>query len=395
MPIIESFLDQDLYKITQNQIVLHQFSDTMVEYHFKCRNKGVIFETGPFNEIRKEIENLGELRFKEGELEYLSNLSFISSDYIDFLRIFRFNTKMVSVNLNQHSELEIKVKGPWLHTILFEIFILSIVNEVYFKWEIGDWKTSGFNMDIAKEKLQAKVDWLKGPFCPNGFRFSEFGTRRRFSRHWQHNYVLPELRSTGKLIGTSNVLMAKELDLIPIGTQAHEYYQVGQAIGVRLVDSQKYMLEKWVQEYRGDLGIALTDVIGIDAFLRDFDLYFAKLYDGVRHDSGDAYIWGNKVIDHYESLGIDPKTKTLVFSDGLDFDKALNLYNYFYEYIKVGFGIGTWLTNDVGLEPLNIVLKIVECNGQPVAKISDSPGKGMCNDPEYVKYLKKVFKVND
>jgi len=155
------------------------------------------------------------------------------------------------------------------------------------------------------------------------------------------------------------------------------------------------MLDVWAREYRGDLGIALTDVIGMDAFLRDFDMFFAKLYDGCRHDSGDPIEWGEKLIAHYESMNINPKTKTAIWSDGLTIPKAISIYMNFHERIKCGFGIGTNLTNDVGFDPLNIVIKMIECNGQPVAKLSDSPGKTMCEDKEYVKYLKKVFNKND
>jgi nicotinate phosphoribosyltransferase len=195
--------------------------------------------------------------------------------------------------------------------------------------------------------------------------------------------------------GTSNVYLAKQLGMTPIGTMAHEFMQAFQALDVRLRDSQKAALEAWVHEYRGDLGIALTDVVGMDAFLRDFDLYFAKLFDGLRHDSGDPYIWGDKAIAHYEKLKIDPKTKVLTFSDGLNLEKAWELHQYFRGRIKTSFGIGTNLTNDMGITPINIVLKLVECNGQPVAKLSDSPGKTMINNDTYLAYLRQVFEVDE
>jgi nicotinate phosphoribosyltransferase len=188
------------------------------------------------------------------------------------------------------------------------------------------------------------------------------------------------------------MMLAKKYDLTPIGTMAHEFLMAGQAF-VRISESQKYMLEAWVKEYRGDLGIALTDTIGIDAFLRDFDSYFAKLYDGVRQDSGDPFDFGEKVIKHYQKMRIDPRTKRAVFTDGLDIPTALSLHEKFGSRIDTSFGIGTNLTNDLGPAPINIVVKMVECNGQPVAKISDSPGKQMCEDEEYVNYLKKVFGI--
>ncbi|MBZ8144188.1 nicotinate phosphoribosyltransferase, partial [Rubrivivax gelatinosus] len=171
-----------------------------------------------------------------------------------------------------------------------------------------------------------------------------------------------------------NVLLARDLDIVPIGTMAHEYLQTFQGLGVRLRDHQKAALEAWVQEYRGDLGTALTDVVGMDAFLADFDLYFAKLFDGIRHDSGDPVEWGEKALAHYAKLRIDPATKRLVFSDALDIERCIVLYRHFADRTQCGFGIGTHLTNDCGLPTLNIVMKLTRVNGQPVAKISDAPG---------------------
>jgi nicotinate phosphoribosyltransferase len=193
--------------------------------------------------------------------------------------------------------------------------------------------------------------------------------------------------------GTSNVLLARDLGLVPMGTMGHEYLQTFQATGVRLRDFQRAALEEWVQEYRGDLGVALTDTVGMDAFLRDFDLYFAKLFDGLRHDSGDPIAWGEKALAHYAALRIDASTKRFVFSDSLDVPKALALYRHFGDRVQMGFGIGTNLTNDVGQEPLNIVMKLTEVNGQPVAKLSDSPGKTLATDETFLAYLRQVFEV--
>ena len=189
------------------------------------------------------------------------------------------------------------------------------------------------------------------------------------------------------------MLLARDLDLVPIGTMAHEYLQTYQALGVRLRDFQKAALEDWVQEYRGDLGIALTDTVGMDAFLADFDLYFAKLFDGLRHDSGDPVAWGEKALAHYARMRIDAHTKRLVFSDGLNLDKALSLYRHFGDRVQLGFGIGTQLTNDMGQTPLNIVMKVTHANGQSVAKLSDSPGKTLCDDETFLAYLRQVFAV--
>jgi nicotinate phosphoribosyltransferase len=233
------------------------------------------------------------------------------------------------------------------------------------------------------------------PVRKEPYVFFEFGTRRRASREWHEEVVATLTRDAPRFFkGTSNVDLARRYNLVPIGTMAHEYLQVHQALGYRLRDFQKMALENWVKEYRGDLGIALTDVITMDAFLRDFDLYFAKLFDGLRHDSGNPVEWGEKAIAHYRKLRLDPATKMLVFSDALDFPHSFELYRHFADRTKIGFGIGTNLTNDLGVEPLNMVMKLVECNGNPVAKISDEPGKTMCDDQTFLTYLRNVFEVN-
>ena len=252
----------------------------------------------------------------------------------------------------------------------------------------------------GRRRLQAKIAQLQtlasGPVLAHPFELSDFGLRRRFSAAWQHEVVATLTAQAAQWFkGTSSVLLAKQLGIAPLGTMAHEYMQSYQSLGVRLRDFQKSALEDWVQEYRGDLGIALTDTVGMRAFLADFDLYFAKLFDGLRHDSGDPFAWGELAIAHYRELRINPHTKRLVFSDGLNLDKALALWRHFAPHIQLGFGIGTNLTNDLGLQPLNIVMKLVRANGQPVAKISDTPGKTLCDDETYLAYLRQVFDLAD
>lgn len=389
--IIKSLLDTDLYKFTMMQTVLHQFPGANCRYNFKCRTKDINLAQYK-QEIEDEISHLCALRFNKEELKYLSNLRYMKSDFIDFLSIFHLQKKYVEVQDLGNGEIDIVIEGPWLHTILFEVPVLAIVNEVYFKNEVKE-----KNIDQLKiikngtEILNNKIDFYKKN-ARESFIYSDFGTRRRFSASWQ-KMVLENILNKDKhhFKGTSNVLLAKELNLVPVGTMAHEYLQAAQALGPKLADSQIFALEKWAQEYRGDLGIALTDVIGVDAFLNDFDMYFAKLFDGVRHDSGDPYEWAQKFINHYEKLGVNSKEKSLVFSDGLDFSKAIDLEKQFGDKAKIFAGIGTNLTNDVGFKPINIVLKMTECNGSPVAKLSDSPGKSMCKDMEYMNYLKSVF----
>jgi nicotinate phosphoribosyltransferase len=282
-------------------------------------------------------------------------------------------------------DLHITVKGSWLLTILFEVPLLAIVNEVYF---------DNIYPSEGVKKLSEKLQMVHGI---EDFKFADFGTRRRFKAEWQKVIVETCVKTVpNNFVGTSNVRLAMENGIRPIGTMAHEWIQAGQNVGVRLMDSQKRMLQAWVDEYRGDLGIALTDTLGVNAFIRDFDGYFAKLYDGVRHDSGDPIEWGEKMLAHYNELRIDPRTKTFVFSDGLTFPKAVEILDHFRNRVKVVFGIGTNLTNDFeGIEPLQIVMKMTECNGRPVAKISDSPGKGMCHNEEYLAYLKSVFGMGE
>lgn len=224
------------------------------------------------------------------------------------------------------------------------------------------------------------------------FKLMDFGTRRRFSREIQHAIVSSLKDEFPYLVGTSNYDLARELALTPVGTQAHEWFQAHQQISPVLANSQRVALQVWLDEYPDQLGVALTDCIAMDAFLRDFDETFAKRYQGLRHDSGDPVEWGEKAIAHYEKLGIDPMSKTLVFSDNLDLEKALSLYRHFYQRIKLVFGIGTRLTCDIpSVKPLNIVIKLVECNDKPVAKLSDSPGKTICHDPAFVDELREAF----
>lgn len=388
-PVIRSLLDTDLYKLTMMQAVLHHYPAAEVEYTFKCRTESV--ELMPLAvEIREQIKHLCKLQFSDSEIHYLSSIYYLKPDFVQFLKLFQLNNDYVKLGKDKNGQLEISIRGPWLHTILFEVPVLAIVEEVYSRHHHGN-----LDMKEGQRRLLEKTELIKSHPLREHFKLMEFGTRRRFSREWQQHVLEHFNRAIGeKLVGTSNVYYARELGLKPLGTMAHEYLQAFQALGPRLVDSQKVALDVWAREYRGDLGIALTDVVGIDAFIGDFDRYFAKLFDGVRHDSGCPFEWADKVLSHYQKLGIDPKTKSLVFSDGLNIPLAFELLEKYYQKINVVFGVGTNLTNDVGIQPLSIVLKMTRCNGQPVAKISDSPGKTMCKDEAYLNYLKSVFKLS-
>jgi nicotinate phosphoribosyltransferase len=386
MSIITSLLDSDLYKFTMQQAVLHQFPGVDAEFKFKCRTPNTVWTPGQVELIEEEICYLCSLSFTEEELEYLGKLSYIKQDYIDFLRFFRLQEKYIEVSLTDKGELGIVIKGPWLHTILFEVSVLAIISEVY-----NNTLTGFANWVIGRKRLTEKIERIKNI---EDFRLVEFGTRRRHSKELQDIVVKKLVNELGSpwFVGTSNVYLAKKYGVTPIGTQAHEFLQAGQAL-TRVRDSQRFMLQAWANEYRGLLGIALSDVVGINAFLRDFDLYFAKLYDGCRQDSGDPIDWGMKIYNHYTTFGIDPLSKMAVFSDSLTIDSAEIILDTFRGMLKPFFAIGTHLTNDVGIEPLNIVIKMVKCNGQPVAKISDSHGKGCCDDEQYLDYLKREFEI--
>ncbi len=388
--IIESLLDTDLYKFSMMQVVLHHYPAARVEYRFKCRNPGI--DLVPYiAEIREELAALCTLRFSSEELDYLAAMRFIKSDFVDFLGLFQLNAKYVTIAPAEagNGEIEIRIKGPWLHTILFEVPLLAIVNEVYFRNT-----QPGHDLAEGRRRLQAKIALLHGTPGYEQCHIADYGTRRRYSRTW-HEEVLIALRDGlgSQLAGTSNVWYAWKLGLVPLGTLAHEYLQAHQALGPRLRDSQVAALETWAKEYRGDLGIALSDVYGLNAFLRDFDMYFCKLFDGARHDSGDPFDWGERMLAHYRANRVDPRSKVLVFSDGLDIPKVMQLYEHFRGRCLLAFGVGTNLSNDTGPTPLNIVIKMIRCNDQQVAKLSDSPGKNMCEDEAYVTYLRQVFGI--
>ncbi|EHU1294271.1 MULTISPECIES: nicotinate phosphoribosyltransferase [Acinetobacter] len=397
-PIIHSLLDTDLYKFTMLQVVLHKFPQTHSVYHFRCRNlEDTVYPlVDILDDLNEQLDHLCNLKYKEDELQYLRKLRFIKSDFVDYLELFQLKRRFIHASIDEEGRLDIRIEGPMVQAMMFEIFVLAIVNELYFSriktdevWAEGERRLQ------AKLELIQQYEKAQQPNDPP-FLVSDFGTRRRYSFEWQKHVVAAFHNTVPNVFrGTSNVLLAKELNITPIGTMAHEFLQAFQALDVRLRDFQKAALETWVQEYRGDLGIALTDVVGMDAFIRDFDLYFAKLFDGLRHDSGDPYEWGDKAYAHYRKLKIDTKTKMLTFSDGLNLPKAWELHQYFKDRFQVSFGIGTNLTNDMGQTPLNIVLKLVECNGQSVAKISDSPGKTMTDNDTFLAYLRQVFQIEE
>lgn len=390
--IINSLLETDMYKFSMGQTIFHQFTSYKTTWTFKCRNKDVHFTDEMVEEIREQVQAFCQLRFTEEELEYLDNITWIKGTYVDFLRLWQPRYEEFTITTDAPCGLAIDAAGTWLNTSMYEIPVLAIVNEVYFR--------RAYDYDVLLKQFKRRLDEKVRLLEEDTYRlsdFSEFGLRRRLSAEAQEMAVKAiaevELPADSHFIGTSNVYLAKKFNLKPVGTMAHEWIMcTGQGNHKHNpAYSNWYALDAWVKEYGILNGIALTDTITTDCFLRDFQLTYATLFSGVRHDSGDPYEWGDKMIAHYNSLGINPRTKTLLFSDSLDFERATALYDYFKDKAKVAFGIGTFISNDTDEEALNIVMKTTKCNGMDVAKISDVAGKGMCKNPDYVDYLNRCI----
>jgi nicotinate phosphoribosyltransferase len=391
IPMINSLLENDAYKFSMGQAIYHQFNDYKTTWTFKCRNKDVVFSEEMVNEIREQIKQYCTLSFTEEELNYLRSIRWIRDDYIDFLRMWKPRYEDFTISTLSECGLSIETNGTWLNTSMYEVPVLAIVNEVYFRFQPNFIETRKSFI----EKLNEKIEWLeKGKYHISNF--SEFGLRRRFTSEAQDMAVKKLANAkycSSHFVGTSNVYLAKKYNLTPVGTMAHEWIMcTGQGNHKHNpAYSNWYALDAWIKEYSVLNGIALTDTITTDCFLKDFKLTYGTLFSGVRHDSGDPIEWGEKMIKHYESLGIDPKVKTLLFSDSLNFQKADEIFRHFKDRTNVAFGIGTYISNDTDISPLNIVMKVTNCNDQDVAKISDTQGKGMCKNPEYVNYLQRCI----
>jgi len=389
--IIKSLLETDLYKFSMGQGIYHQFSGYKCTWEFKCRNTDVHFTKDMVNEIKRQIKLYCKLQFTEDELEYLNSIKWIKGSYVDFLRLWNPRYEDFEISTDSPCGLKLTARGTWLNTSMYEIPTLAIINEVYFRM--------AYNYDELfasfKRRLTEKVTRLENGEFELG-SFSEFGIRRRLSSEAQELAIKTLMKANvlgSKFVGTSNVYLAKKCGITPVGTMAHEWIMcVGQGNQRHNpAYSNWYALDAWVREYGVLNGTSLTDTITTDCFLKDFQLTFATLFSGVRHDSSDPIIWGEKMLKHYESLGIDPRNKTLLFSDSLNFERATKIYRHFKGRCRVAFGIGTYLANDTDVEALNIVMKTTKCNATDVAKISDDSGKGMCSNEDYIKYLKRCL----
>ncbi len=391
-PLIQGILDTDFYKLTMAQAYLHQTPNAEAEWEFKCRSEEDLSIYAP--ELKAQVESFAEQTLSDQDYQYLrQNFSFISDDYLQWLKQFRYQPELLSIE-TRNGQLVVHGKGPQLQVSPFEIPLMAALSEIRNRHRYPQIKPEQIEQ-ATKSKIQS-LERMGDKVDLSGFRFADFGTRRRFSFAAQQQIIaqlqqqLPE-----HFVGTSNPLLAKQFNLACIGTMAHEWFQTHQQLGYQLANSQRAALENWITEYRDELGIALTDIIGIDAFCRDLDYQLATNYSGFRHDSGDPIQWGEAIVARLEALQVDPSNKTLVFSDGLNFERAVAIYQHFHNRIGLSFGIGTWLMGDLGLnQPINMVMKMVRLNGHPVAKISDSPGKTMCRDRAFLKSLMKVFAVN-
>ena len=390
-PIITSLIETDLYKLNMWQVFLHQFNKDKVVWAFKCRNPNVKFTPEMVAEIRKQIDYYCTLRFTEDELQYIQkNLPWLTEDFIDYLRHWQPRRDEIFINegnVQAYNDcgLAIETRGFQVNVSQYEIPILAIINETYFAFTYG---VGAKDIEFQKRTMHKFEDLKSGKYDIGVF--SEFGLRRRYSKKmqdWLINFIVDQ--KIPGFVGTSNVYLAKKYGVKSVGTCAHE---VGMC---RITDPQynptyvnSRIMEAWIKEFGLDNGIYLTDVIGRKPFLLDFTKKYATLFNGVRHDSGDPIEWSEDIIAHYKKLGIDPLTKTLLFSDALDFERATKIKKYFEGRCKVAFGIGTWLSNDCGVPTLNIVMKVKECNGFPTCKLTDNPEKAM-GDPEFIRYVQR------
>ena len=396
-PIITHLTDIDAYKPNMGAVISRFYGIYTAKWALKIRNENVRFTPEMITEIKEQIDHFCSLKFTSEEIAGLKkNFTWLPPAYIiNNLKNWHPNREDIHINeigMIDYSNcgLMIEAEGTWLDTSLYEIAILAIVSEVWFAMKCADQKDK-LDIEFQKRTID-KFNGIKNGTYDIG-TFSEFGTRRRYSKNmqeWLIKYILNE--NIPGFVGTSNIYFANKYGTKAIGSQAHELYcGVQQKPGLDKAWTNAEILDKWNQVYKTRLGIALTDTLGSELFLKDFDENYATLFSGVRHDSGDPFWWGNLMINHYKKLGIDPKTKTLLFSDSLDFERATKIRKEFKDQINVAFGIGTFLTCDIGVEPLNVVFKMIECNGKPVAKLSNTRGKIMCRDNAYVDYLQRCI----
>ena len=391
---VQSVLDTDLYVLNMMSATMHQCANfaNNGKFRFICRSN---VDLRPYaSEIRQELDKLETLGLTLDQKQYLEHhATWLKKDFIEYLRLFRFNTKFLHIG-NSGKQLEIEVDAPVLNGMPFEMPVLSTVSEVYNRNVNGHIKHEDLRKSVMKQVASLSARIAADPEGMKDFKFADFGTRRRFSFESQRLLVETMKKAfPDHFVGTSNVHLAKEYNVKPIGTMAHLWQMLFQQSGCRVENSVEESLEAWVREFRGELGYALTDTLTTDHFFKKFDKFFGLLYTGLRHDSGCPYEFGEKAIAHYEKLGIDPKSKVLIFSDGLTLEKAIDIYYRFKDRINVSFGIGTFLTNNIdGVDAISIVMKLIRVNGEPVAKLSDDAGKELCEEDYFLDYIKRSIR---
>ncbi len=370
--MIQSILDNDLYKFTMQQAVYLLYPTVEVQY--ELINRGATpFPDGFAQKVQNEIFKMSDFTLSAKQKSFLEEkCPFFTAEYLEYLRSYKYTSDEVIID-QEGSDLAVRITGQWVNTILWEVPLMAIISEVYFKMS-GHRPVS--KLQRQKNNLnKAKI------FTTNGIKFADFGTRRRFSAA-NHEQVIIDLASQAEhnLLGTSNVHFAQQFDITPVGTVAHEWFMFHGALhGYQ--QGNPSALKTWFDIFQGNLGIALTDTYTTNFFLSTFSHDDAKRYAGVRHDSGDPFTFIDKIVQHYKRLDIAPLTKTIVFSDGLNAEKAVQIHQHCKDRIQDVYGIGTTLTNDIGCSPLNMVIKMRKCRNSVDApwrhtvKISDDRGK--------------------
>lgn len=389
-PFLPSILDNDFYKFTMQHAVVKLFPRTKARYQFINRGKHS-FPPGFDKALRKAVDAMADLRLTKEEKNYLAaTCPYLDPTYLDFLQGYCYDPEEVTIS-QEGDQLSVSIDGFWYRTILWEVPLMALISELYYPMSRHQRASDDKVIRVAKDKIEKYKEL--------GVIIAEFGTRRRHS-YQVHELIVDTLKAygTGSFVGTSNVHLARVKQVKPIGTHAHEWFMFHAArYGFKMANTLG--LQHWVQVFRGDLGIALSDTYTTAVFMEQFDKMFSKLFDGVRHDSGDPVVFAQNIISHYERMGIDPRAKTIVFSDALNYEKVARIAAFCKGKIGVSFGIGTNFTNDVDLTPLNIVIKMTETQPEglewmPVVKLSDEPGKHT-GDEETIRLAKTILQINN
>jgi len=381
---VKSILDTDLYKLSMQNAIMELFPDTQAEYVFLNRNTDYKFDEPLVKELQEAVDNMALLKLTDAEKNFLkTRCPYLKPSYLEYLLNYKFDPSEVKLSLNK-DQLQIAIKGPWCRTVLWEVPLMATISELYFRRANDVWGYS-WTMDCVRDWTTTKANIL----WKNGCRTSEFGTRRRRSYETQLT-VVDIMKDCPTFVGTSNVFFAMMFGLKPIGTVAHEWF-MGMSVLHGLRHANRFAMDDWDRVYKGNLGTALTDTYGSEAFFKDFSLYHSKLWSDIRQDSGDPFAFVDMAVSHYKSLGIDPMTKGIIFSDSLNVDKCVNLNEYCKNKIRCSFGIGTNLTNDFpDKKALNMVIKLKSIDGVPVVKLSDDPDKAI-GDRDAMRVVKWTF----